>query len=85
MDMGGTWGNREDSYREVHYLYAWRDIVDDTVHEEDFQDVNVENNHVSQYHLFHGNVYNRTERYPETLPFRRCEWDDERGLCTWII
>jgi hypothetical protein len=37
LDRGGTWRNREDSYKEDHYPYAQRDVVDDTIHEEDFQ------------------------------------------------
>jgi hypothetical protein len=36
MDMEGTWGNREDSYKEDHYLYVQRNVVDDTLYEEDF-------------------------------------------------
>jgi hypothetical protein len=35
-DVRSTWGGREGSYNEDHYPYAWRDVVDDTVHEEDF-------------------------------------------------
>jgi hypothetical protein len=56
--------------------------VDDTVHEEDFQDVRDENNHVPRYPSFHGSVYDRTERYPMSPPFRTSKWDDERELCT---
>jgi hypothetical protein len=56
--------------------------VDDTVHEEDFQDVHDENNHVPRYPSFHGNVYDRMERYPMSPPFRTSEWDDERELRT---
>jgi hypothetical protein len=59
-----TWGGRKGSYSEDHYPYAWRDVVDDTVHEEDFQDVHDENNHVPRYPSFHGNVYDRIERHP---------------------
>jgi rhamnose utilization protein RhaD (predicted bifunctional aldolase and dehydrogenase) len=44
--------------------------VDDTVHEEDFQDVHDENNHVPQYPSFYGNVYDRTKRYLVSPPFR---------------
>jgi hypothetical protein len=84
-----TWeargGGREGSYHEDHYPYAWRDVVDDTVHEEDFQDMHDENNHVPRYPSFYGNVYDRTECYPESPPFRSSEWDDDRGLCTRII
>jgi hypothetical protein len=36
-------GSRDGSYSEDHYPYAWRDVVDDTIHEEDFQDVHDEN------------------------------------------
>jgi hypothetical protein len=85
MDVRSTWGGREGSYREDHYPHAWRDVVDDIVHEEDFQDVHDENNHVPWYPFFHGNVYNWMERYPMSPPFRTSEWDDERELCTWII
>jgi hypothetical protein len=56
--------------------------VDDTVHEEDFQDVHDENNHVPQYPSFHGNVYDRTERYPMSPLFHTSEWDDEKELRT---
>jgi hypothetical protein len=44
-----------------------------------------ENNHVPRYPSFYCNVYDRTERYPKPLPFRSSEWNDERGLHTWII
>jgi hypothetical protein len=61
--------------------------VDDTVHEEDFQDVHDEYNHVPRYPSFHGNVYNRTERYPMSPPFRTSEWDDDnediQGSHSW--
>jgi hypothetical protein len=60
-DVRSTWGGREGSYSEDHYPYAWRDVVDDTIHEEDFQDVHDENNHVPRYPFFYGNVYDRTE------------------------
>jgi hypothetical protein len=56
--------------------------VDDTVLEEDFQDVRDEDNHVPQYPSFHGNVYDQTEHYPMSPPFRTSKWDDERELCT---
>jgi hypothetical protein len=79
-DVRSMWGGREGSYSKDHYPYAWRDVVDDTVHEEDFQDVHDENNHVPRYPCFHGNVYDRTERYPMSPPFRTSEWDDEREL-----
>jgi hypothetical protein len=85
MDVRSTWGGREGSYSEDHYPYAWRDVVDDTVHEEDFQDVHDENNHVPWYPSFPGNVYDRTERYPVSLLFDTSEWDDERVLHTRII
>jgi hypothetical protein len=84
-DMKSTWGGREDSYSEDHYPYAWMDVVDDTVHEEDFQDMHDENNHVPRYPSFYGNVYDRMKHYPEPPPFCSSEWDDERGLCTRII
>jgi hypothetical protein len=84
-DVRSTWGDREGSYRKNHYPYAWRDVVDDTVHEEDFQDMHDENNHVPRYPSFHGNVYDRVERYPMSPPFRTSEWDDERELHTRII
>jgi hypothetical protein len=81
-NVRSTWGVREGSYSEDHYPCAWRDVVDGIVHEEDFQDVHDENNHVPRYPSFHGNVYDRTERYPMSPPFRTSEWDDERELCT---
>jgi hypothetical protein len=59
--------------------------VDDTIREEDFQDVYDENNHVLQYLSFHGNIYDRTEHYPMSPPFRTSEWDDERELRSQII
>ena len=37
-DVRSMWGSREGSYSEDCYPYAWRDVVDDTIHEEDFQD-----------------------------------------------
>jgi hypothetical protein len=61
MDVRSMWGGREGSYSEDHYPYAWRDVVDDIVHEEDFQDVHDENNHVPWYPSFYGNIYDRTE------------------------
>jgi hypothetical protein len=36
MDREGMLGNRADSYKEDHYSYVWRDVVDVTVIEEDF-------------------------------------------------
>jgi hypothetical protein len=78
--MRSTWGGREGSYNEDHYPYSWRDVVDDTIHEEDFQDVHDENNHVPWYPSFYGNVYDGMERYLEPPPFRSSEWNDERGL-----
>jgi hypothetical protein len=77
--MRSMWGDRE------HYPYAWKDVVDDIVHKEYFQDVHDENNHVPQYPSFYGNVYDRTEHYLEPLPFCSSEWDDVRRLRTWII
>jgi hypothetical protein len=77
-NVRSTWGGREGSYNEDHYPYAWRDVVD----EEDFQVVHDKDNHVPQYPSSHGNVYDRTERYPMSPPFRTSEWDDERELCT---
>jgi hypothetical protein len=86
-----TRGGREGSYNEDHYPYAWRDVVDDIVDEEDFQDVHDEDNHVPQYPSYHGNVmfmlclcyvYDRTEHYPMSPPFHTSEWDDERELRT---
>jgi hypothetical protein len=85
IDMRSMWGGREGSYREDHYPYAWRDVVDDSVHEEDFQYVHDENNYVPWYPSFYGNVYDRTEHYPVSPPFRTSEWDDKRGLRTRII
>ena len=35
-DMKNTWRDREGSYSKDHYPYAWRDILDDTIHEKDF-------------------------------------------------
>ena len=32
-DMKTTWGGRKGSYDEYHFLYAWRDVVDDTIHQ----------------------------------------------------
>ena len=84
-DVRSTWGGREGYIDEDCYPYAWRDAVDDTVHEEDFQDAQDENNCVPQYPSFHGNVYDRTEHYPTSLPFCTSVWDDERGLCTWAL
>ena len=83
--MRSTWGSREGSYSKDHYPYAWRDVVDDTIHEEDFQDVHDENNHVPWYASFHGNVYDWAECYSMSLPFRTSEWDDEKELHTRII
>jgi hypothetical protein len=85
MDKRGTWGNREESYREDHYPYTRGDVVDDTIHEEDFQNVNDDNYYVPWYLPFHSNVYNWTKRYPEPPSFRSSEWDDERGLRIRII
>jgi hypothetical protein len=45
MEREQTLGNRADSYKEDHYPYARRDVVDDIVHEENFQDVNDKNEH----------------------------------------
>ena len=84
-DVRSTWGGREGSYHEDHYPYAWRDVVDDIVYKEDFQDVHDENNHVLWYPSFHGNVYDQIERYLRSPPFRTSKWDDKRGLCTLII
>jgi hypothetical protein len=84
-DVRSTWGGREGSYHEDHYPYAWRDVVDDIVHEEDFQDLHDENNHVPWYPSFYDNIYDWTEHYPMSPPFRISEWDDERGLRTRII
>jgi hypothetical protein len=78
-DVRSMWGGREGSYSKDHYPYAWRDVVDDTVHEEEFQDVHDENNHVLWYPSFHGNVYNRTERYLGSPPFRTSEWGFVHG------
>jgi hypothetical protein len=64
MDVRSPWGGREGSYSEDHYPYERRDVVDDIVHKKDFQDVHDENNDVPRYPSFHGNVYDRTERYP---------------------
>jgi hypothetical protein len=44
--------------------------------------VHDEDNHVPQYPSYHGNVYDRTERYLMSPPFRTSEWDDERELRT---
>jgi hypothetical protein len=85
MDRRGMWGSREESYREDHYPYTRRDVVDNTIHEEDFQDVNDNNYHVPWYLPFHGNVYNQTKRYPEPPPFHSSEWDDEMRLRIRII
>jgi hypothetical protein len=41
-EVRNTWGGKEGSYNEDHYPYVRRDVVDDTVHEEDFQDVHDE-------------------------------------------
>jgi hypothetical protein len=64
--------------KEDHYSYAWRDIVDDTVHEEDFQDVNDDNERYPQYSPFHVNAYNQVERYLEPPPF--CKWRVRGGI-----
>jgi hypothetical protein len=84
-NVRSTWRGREGSYNEDHYPYAWRDVVDDIVHEEDFQDVHDENNHVPRYPSFHGNVYDWTKRYTVSPPFCTSEWDDEREFSTQII
>ena len=85
MDVRSTWGGREGSIDKDHYPYTWRDAVDDTIHEEDFQDAQDENNRVPQYPSFYGNVYDRTEQYPMSPPFCASGWDDERGLCTQTL
>jgi hypothetical protein len=36
MNREGTLWNRVDSYREDHYPYARRDVIDDTITKEDF-------------------------------------------------
>ena len=69
MNREGTLGNRVDSYREDHYPYARRDVIDDTVTKEDYQDVNDENNCFHLYLPFHGNVNNQANRYPKPLLF----------------
>jgi hypothetical protein len=65
MDKSAQYMNREgmlefraDSYKEDHYPYTRRDVVDDTITEEDFQDMNDQNNRFHRYPPFHGNVYN---------------------------
>ena len=80
MDVRSTWGGREGYIDEDRYPYAWKDAVDDTIHEEDFQDAHDKNNCVPQYPSFYGNVYNRTEHYPMSPLFCASVWDDERGL-----
>jgi hypothetical protein len=40
----GPLGSRTNSYMEDHYPYAWRDVVDDIVTEEDFLDINDQDN-----------------------------------------
>jgi hypothetical protein len=55
--------------------------VDDTVYEEDFQDMNEENDHFPQYPPFYSNVYNQAKRL-ESLPFCSNEWEGERGCST---
>ena len=57
--------------KEDHYPYTQRDIVDDIVHEEDFQDVNGDNKRYPQYPLVHVNAYNQVECYPKPPLF--CE------------
>ena len=81
-NVRSTWGEKEGCIDKDHYPYAWRDVVDDTVHKEDFQDIYDENNHVPSYHSFHNNVYDRMEHYPMSPPFRTSEWDDEKELHT---
>src|SRR5579875_136256 len=81
-DVRSTWGGREGSIDEDRYPYAWREGVDDTVHEEDFQDTRDDNYGVPQYPPFSGNVYDRTEQYPTSPPFRASGWDDDTRLRT---
>jgi hypothetical protein len=38
-----------DSYREDHYPYARRDVVDDIIIEEDFQDINDQDDYFHRY------------------------------------
>ena len=73
MDMRSTWGGRRGSYNVDHYPYAWKDVVVDIVHKEDFQYVNDKNNHVPPYPPFHGTIYDQTEQYLEPLPFYSSE------------
>jgi hypothetical protein len=44
-------GRRAPEYieREDHYPYARREVIDDTIHEEDFQNVNDNNEQYPQY------------------------------------
>jgi hypothetical protein len=44
--------------REDHYPYARREVMDDIVHEEDFQNVNDNSEQYPQYPPFHVNAYN---------------------------
>jgi hypothetical protein len=70
--------------KEDHYPYARRDVVDNTVHEEDFQNVNDNNERFFQYLPFHVN-YNQVERYPEPPPFHNNEWEGEMGHRAWNV
>ena len=85
IDVRSVLGGREGSYNKDRYPYAWKDVVDDTVRKEDFQDAQDENNHVPQYPSFHGNVYYRMECYLMSLPFCTSQWDNERELHTWTL
>jgi hypothetical protein len=69
--------------REDHYPYARKDVVDDTVHEEDFQNVNDDNEQYPQDPSFHINAYNQVEHYSEPPPFHNNEWEGERGHHAW--
>lgn len=81
-DVRSMWEGREGYIDEDRYPNAWREAVDDTVQEEDFQDVQEEDNRVPQYPSNYDNVYNRVEHYPMSPPFRTSGWDDERRLRT---
>jgi hypothetical protein len=79
MYREGALGNWIDSYRKDHNPYARKDVVDDTIIEEYFQNINEQDDCFHPYPLFHGNVYNEVEHYLEPPPFYHNEWKDERG------
>jgi hypothetical protein len=81
-DVRSTWEGTDGAHDYDPYPDARREAVDDTVNEEDFQNVQEEDNRVPQYASIHDNAYNHVEQYPSSPPFRTSGWDGESRLRT---